>query len=1190
MNGQDDAMDRANSSSSNMISSYTYRDELALAEHFAAVLEHELAGRTRPRLVDAWPKDVCQVCVLPPPLEPPTEEDASGWAEPDRHRGAVGARSDQADEEPRDGAQGPLRRSPSNLGLEFVVHPTDGKVTLDLSVSFAFYTRHYPSHTEQKDALELVVAGSDAPSSNRGKEDERKSVTLADVFQRNQITTPSIRVELEACAARQVSWHSDQIQREIDRCLKAAAAAPDAYRGGRAISLPIAILKDEATYKAFLSSRTETRPEEPREVAATVEVRARASKEGLHVACYLRNLTPSSGKAMADNCRLLADAQMQVSILHGDLVPVELLPMPRDYQFDRRVWGLGHGTSVFVSDDRKLLSSQGIGFHHQPRISARTHASTAFSELAESPLLALEDVRRSMEKYWRKWEDEVLGKDTLRLSPDALRQCKEDHVAFRFEIDLFASGIAALKSDERLLLSFQAMNRVFGRLSEGKYHSWRLFQIVFLVAQLPSLVIREGIRKGEHPDGQEYDWGDALDRADVLWFPTGGGKTEAYMGLVSCACLYDRLRGKDFGVTAWLRFPLRMLSVQQLQRAMKMIWETEVERQALLGTKASSSDPISLGYFVGKSSTPNWLDAQGLRALEDEEAANRIRVIADCPACGKKSSVRISVDVDALRLKHVCSECQTELPLYIVDDEIYRYLPSLLVGTVDKAATVSFQANFALLWGAASWRCPTHGFFVGTTCRRCRQSGANAVAAAESLIRVAPYDASPSFHIQDELHLLQEELGAFAGHYETLLQYCESALGGRRPKILAATATIEGYERHARHLYGSRTVVRFPGRGFDRYNTFYTEKVCSTKGDASSSDIARIFMAIRPASMNHVTAAGRCAEIMLEEIARLSKDLKSLIEFLPDCDTLEGALLLLVQYSTLLSYVGSLRNGARTNAQLKRRSLDLRADAQRELLVEFHSSRSTVSQLSELIEQAQNPPPWKDESFLDAIIATDVISHGVDLERINLMTMDAIPEEIGRYIQISSRCGRTHVGLVVGVLPHFSRRATSIFHRFREFHNNLEVMINPVPINRFAKNAITRTAPGILAGIMLGRVNPIVEGDLRLRRLVTELLDNEGFQLPNAKKPFSLLDEAAAAYAMGQGIYPQALEESFMRSLRLEVERFCYLVRASQEQFLFHVLNPKPMTSLRDVGKGIPFAPDADSLEDAVWFSNAKGG
>ncbi len=1190
MNGQDEVMDRAKSSSSSMISSYTYRDELALVEHFAAVLERELAGRTRPRLVDVWPKDVCQVCVLPPPQEAPTVADATFWAEPDRYRGAVGEESDQANDAPRDGARGPLRKSPSNLGLEFVVHPTDGKVTLDLSVSFAFYTRHYPSHTEQRDALELVVAESDAPLSSKGTEDERKSVTLADVFQRNQITVPSIRVELKTDTARQVSWHSDQIQREIDRCLKASQTATDAYRGGRAISLPIAALKDEATYKAFLSSRTETRPEEPGNVAATVEIRARTTAEGLHVACYLRNLTPSSGRAMADNCRLLADAQMQVSILDGDLVPVELLPMPRDYQFDRRVWGLGHGTSVLVSDDRRLLSSQGIGFHRQPRISARTHASTTFSELAGSPLQGLESVRRSMEKYWQEWGDEVLGKDTLQLSPDALRQCEEDHAAFRFEIDLFAKGIAALRSDERLLLSFQAMNRVFGRLSKGEYDRWRLFQIVFLVAQLPSLVIREGIQTGKHPDGQEHDWGDVLDRADVLWFPTGGGKTEAYMGLVSCACLYDRLRGKDFGVTAWLRFPLRLLSVQQLQRAMMMIWETEVERQFLLGGEAQSSDPISLGYFVGKSSTPNWLDAQGLRSLEDEEAADRIRVISDCPACGQKSSVRISVDVGALRVKHVCSKCQAELPLYIVDDEIYRYLPSLLVGTVDKAATVSFQANYSLLWGAASWKCPTHGFFIGNTCRRCRQSGVNAVAAAESLIRVVPYDASPSFHIQDELHLLQEELGTFAGHYETLLQYCESSLGGRRPKILAATATIEGYERHARHLYGSRTVVRFPGRGFDRYNTFYTEKVCSTDGDASSSDIARIFMAIRPASMNHVTAAGRCAEIMLEEIGRLSKSPKSLMELLPDSDTLEGALSLLVQYSTLLSYVGSLRSGARTTAQLKRRSLELRADAQRELLVEFHSSRSTVSQLSELIERAQNPPPWKDESFLDAVIATDVISHGVDLERINLMTMDAIPEEIGRYIQISSRCGRTHVGLVVGVLPHFSRRATSIFHRFCEFHNNLEVMINPVPINRFAKHAIARTAPGILAGIMLGRVNPVVEGNLGLRRLVAELLDNEDFQLPKTEKPFSLLDEAAMAYAMGQGIYPQALEESFMRRLNLEVERFCYLIRASQEQFLSQALNPKPMTSLRDVGKGIPFAPDADYLEDSVWFSNARGG
>src|SRR5207302_4565969 len=153
--------------------------------------------------------------------------------------------------------------------------------------------------------------------------------------------------------------------------------------------------------------------------------------------------------------------------------------------------------------------------------------------------------------------------------------------------------------------AFEGMNRIFQRTS--RFDSWHLFQIVFIVSQLPALAIREGIVAGEWPTGIARSWDDVLNWADVLWFPTGGGKTEAYLGLISCAALYDRLRGKSFGVTAWLRFPLRMLSVQQLQRAAVVLWETEQERRSMLGDASANSEPISLGYFVGRSSTPNQL-------------------------------------------------------------------------------------------------------------------------------------------------------------------------------------------------------------------------------------------------------------------------------------------------------------------------------------------------------------------------------------------------------------------------------------------------------------------------------------------------------------------------------------------------------------------------------------------------------
>src|SRR5690606_33327559 len=165
---------------------------------------------------------------------------------------------------------------------------------------------------------------------------------------------------------------------------------------------------------------------------------------------------------------------------------------------------------------------------------------------------------------------------------------------------------------------------------------------VFFVIQLPALAIREGKTSGPSHDGQFRDWSDCLEWGDVLWFRTGGGKTEAYLGLSCCAMLYDRLRGKAFGVTAWLRLPLRMLSIQQLQRAMRVIWEAEQERKTLLGPEASTSDSLRLGYFVGSTVTPNDISEELLQRYDNPEMLERLQVIPDCPNCRERGSIRVS--------------------------------------------------------------------------------------------------------------------------------------------------------------------------------------------------------------------------------------------------------------------------------------------------------------------------------------------------------------------------------------------------------------------------------------------------------------------------------------------------------------------------------------------------------------------
>jgi hypothetical protein len=224
--------------------------------------------------------------------------------------------------------------------------------------------------------------------------------------------------------------------------------------------------------------------------------------------------------------------------------------------------------------------------------------------------------------------------------------------------------------------------------------------------------------------------------------------------------------------------------------------------------------------------------------------------------------------------------------------------------------------------------------------------------------------------------------------------------------------------------------------------------------------------------------------------------------------------------------------------------------------------------VADLVHRVQTPPQWNDAAFLDAVVATAMISHGVDLERFNLMVMDGIPAETAEYIQASSRSGRKHVGMVVVVLPAFSIRATSIYHRFLEYHEHLERMVSPVPVNRFAKYAARRTLPGIVMGLVYGR-HAAETGDQKLkeRHTADAMLQTMG--------P-AVLDELRGAYALGQGVYDKNLELGLDQTLAEQLDIVEGSIRTSQEKNLRDAIRPTPMRSLRDVEVGVPFWPDVD--------------
>jgi hypothetical protein len=352
----------------------------------------------------------------------------------------------------------------------------------------------------------------------------------------------------------------------LDAVLDEAAANSTAWRAlsGNA-TVPAQALDSAEAFAQYLRS-VAIGPVLRPPLRAKLDIRMHQTLDGqVRIRCYLCNDTPRDVvQRFRDQHNILADCQVQGALVRGILVPIELLPVPRDYQFDRYVWAVGHGASVVVSEDRRAVRTEALARYKQPRRTTNQHPSARFEDLVRDPFATLEVIRRAMVTYAADWQTQIIDQNERRLRADELEQCRQDLTAFCDEEARFAAGIAVLARDERLRQAFEGMNRVFQRTSAGRYESWHLFQIVFIVTQLPALSIREGITEGEWPEGVQRTWTDALEWADVLWFPTGGGKTEAYLGLISCAALYDRLRGKHFGVTAWLRFPLRMLSVQQL--------------------------------------------------------------------------------------------------------------------------------------------------------------------------------------------------------------------------------------------------------------------------------------------------------------------------------------------------------------------------------------------------------------------------------------------------------------------------------------------------------------------------------------------------------------------------------------------------------------------------------------------------
>lgn len=556
----------------------------------------------------------------------------------------------------------------------------------------------------------------------------------------------------------------------------------------------------------------------------------------------------------------------------------------------------------------------------------------------------------------------------------------------------------------------------------GGKGSWRPFQIGFLLLAAESTAS-----------------GDSIDRevVELIWFPTGGGKTEAYLGLAAFSLFLRRLKDpSDDGVGVLMRYTLRLLTAQQFQRAASLICAMEHLRQSNKSELGASQ--FSIGIWVGAASTPN-NRAEGRRLLRklvrgERNAENKFALLR-CPWCaaqmgpfsasGKTS--RSTPKVAGYRESEgtVQLECpdpscffSDELPVYVIDEDVYEARPSLVIGTVDKFATLAWNPLARALFGLDDDGQRAH--------------------------------SPPGLIIQDELHLISGPLGSLVGLYEAVIEeLCTDRRDGQvsKPKIVGSTATIRRYEDQVRALYGRVRTELFPPRALDAGDSFFARYARDPNGNLLPG---RLYVGVHGGGLGSVqTAQVRTFAALLQAPVPLSPDERdpwwTLVVFFNSLRELGTSLSLL--QSDIPDYLKVVKNRLGLHpkdVRRLRRILEL-------------TGRMRSDEVPMAIENLSVPAT--ESSSVDVSIASNIMEVGIDIDRLSLMTVVGQPKTTSQYIQVTGRIGRQwqeRPGLIVTIYSPSKPRDRSHFEKFRSYHERLYAQVEPTSVTPFSPPVLQR--------------------------------------------------------------------------------------------------------------------------------------
>lgn len=734
---------------------------------------------------------------------------------------------------------------------------------------------------------------------------------------------------------------------------------------------------------------------------------------------------------------------------------------------NKKIYATGHGVAVHYNID----SDTGIGEIHTdfmpeyevPRsnfdieeIKNISDRLLSMKNLCDKSDLDRRDKINLLEQFtdaYEKWLGSL--ENELNSLDEKFRNAANRHIKdSKTCLCRIKDGIKLLDTDDDVYTAFSLMNRamMMQRVHSGKKErfpddsnipferidyskvkdedaSWRSFQLAFILMCLRSM---------RSPDSEDRDI------VDLIWVPTGGGKTEAYLGLTAYTIFLRRLLNlsDSGGTTIIMRYTLRLLAAQQFIRASILICACEVirrQKEYKLG-----NEEISIGLWIGSTSTPNKnteakqcineLAKAYLNDLSEKKGKYNKFQLLKCPWCGTK----LIKEVDGKKTKGMwgyrysngktimcCTEEECEfydhLPIHVVDDEVYRNLPTLLFSTVDK---------FAMM----TWRKEVSKFFA---------------------LDYQNKNKSPELIIQDELHLISGPLGTIVGLYETAIDAMCSHKG-IKPKIISSTATIRRAGEQCKGLY-TREVKQFPPPGLNAENSFFIREISTKKAPG------RMYTGIMASGKTQTTLEIRLMAAILQKIylMDLPREIKD-------------------KYWTLVGYFNSIRELGKGSTLVD----DDIKDAMRRLATRLANRYKTrpvfsadeltsrvpsnlITKTLERLEVELSENNIKNKIYpVNVLLASNMISVGVDVSRLSLMTIVGQPKLTSEYIQASSRIGRKYPGLVFTVYDGAKSRDRSHYEQFYSYHESFYRFVEPTSVTPFSDQARERALHAVLISMI----------------------------------------------------------------------------------------------------------------------------